>query len=156
MAVIDGDLRKIFRNKLKKGFHWQSIETGGTGLGIPDSNFCTLPAEWDRVAGAGREGWVEFKQTDGWAVTLSTEQVGWHKTRAMYGGVTFIAIRRWHDGGPRKGDAVDELWIYRGMYAGELKDSGLRCGVPCLGIYEGGPSGWCWRAVGDVLQGRIA
>jgi len=121
MAEIDGGLRSLFRTRLKKGIHWQSIETGGTGLGIPDANF--------KIKGSYTEGWIEYKQTDGWTVGLSAEQVGWHLRRRSVGGRTLVATRRWHDGGPRKGPAVDELWIHMGSFAAELAESGLRCDV---------------------------
>mgnify|MGYP000465838860 CR=1 FL=1 len=142
MTQIDGGLRPIFRDKLKKGWHWQSVETGGTGLGVPDSNFCK----------SGVERWVEFKQTDAWACTLRPEQVAWHRRRALCGGRSFIAVRRWHDGGPRKGPPVDELWLFYGEDAMRLKDRGLCAeGVVDLGIWKGGPSRWDWDEIGELL-----
>ncbi len=145
---IDGGLRPLFRTKLRRGFQWQSIETGGTGLGIPDSNFCS----------EGVERWVEFKQTEAWAVPLSPEQVGWHKTRHARRGLTLIATRRWHDGGPRKGAPVDELWIHTGEHVSTLYENGLKS-APAVGIWHGGPEAWDWEAVGDALKyptGRLA
>jgi hypothetical protein len=142
--MIDGSLRKIFRNKLRRGYDWQSIETGGTGRGIPDSNAC------EEKYG---EFWVEFKQTDAWAVDIDSEQVGWLKRRILYGGRTFLAVRRWNDGGPRRGAAVDELWLCSGWYSGEVRASGLRAeGVVWLGVWSGGPSQWDWDAVKEALR----
>lgn len=140
---VDGGLRTLFREKLREGFHWQSIETGGTGRGIPDSNYCC----------DGIEGWVEFKQTEGWAVTLRPEQIGWLVTRSMRGGRVFIAVRRQHDGGVRRGESVDELWLLRGAAARELRTQGLQGGVGVLGVWSGGPAGWDWQGVRARLLG---
>lgn len=132
----------MFRDKLRVGFHWQSIETGSTGLGIPDSNFCC----------DGIEGWVEFKQTEGWAVGLTTEQIGWHMTRARRGGSTFVAVRRKHGGGPRKGPPADQLWLYGGDSASDLGRAGLNdTSVPWLGMWDGGPAAWDWDHVRRLL-----
>lgn len=137
----DGNLRPIFREKLRVGFHWQSIETGGTGRGVPDSNYCC----------AGVEGWVEFKRTSGWDVPLRPEQVGWLVRRHMAGGRVFVAVRRQHRGGPRLGDPVDELWLLRGGSARELVSGGLRSGVGVVGVWSGGPARWGWEAVREAL-----
>lgn len=140
---IDGELRPIFRNRLRRGIHWQSVETGGTGLGIPDSNLCMTE---------GREGWMEFKQTEAWSVGLSTEQVGWHLRRCAMGGRTWIAVRRWHTGGPKKGPPVDELWLYRGDAASVLRSEGLKTDDGLLGRWHGGPARWDWDAVRGTLE----
>lgn len=134
---IDGNLRPIFRDKLRDGFHWQSIETGGTGRGIPDSNFCC----------DGVEGWVEFKSTEAWSVDLSPEQCGWHLSRQRHGGRTFVAVRRRHEGGPRKGEGVDELWLYSGKWVRELLTNGLKCTVRPVGVWSGGPARWRWEEI---------
>ncbi len=139
----DGSLRGLFRNHLRRDFHWQSIETGGTGRGVPDSNYCCN----------GIEGWVEFKQTTGWAVTLQPEQIAWLVVRAKAGGRVFIAVRRLDTGGPRKGDASDELWLLRGSFARELKHDGLRCSAAVLCAWGGGPSAWDWNRVKTYLIG---
>ena len=139
---IDGGLRPIFRNKLKAGWHWQSIETGGTGLGVPDSNFCCN----------GVEGWVEFKQTDGWTVDLRSEQVGWIRTRRQRGGRVFVAVRRKNQGGPRRGAPVDELWLWDGSLSSELRNGGLRINEPYLYRGEGGPEKWNWKTIGSILS----
>lgn len=141
---IDGGLRGLFRERLRRGVHWQSVETGGTGRGIPDSNFCIL---------GGLEGWIEFKQTSGWAVTLSPEQAGWHLLRWRHGGTTLIGTRRRHDGGPRKGDPVDELWLHEGRWARELRRDGLRSSdAVALGVWSGGPGRWDWEGVREALE----
>ncbi len=136
----DGGLRSLFRERLRVGFHWQSIETGAMGPGTPDSNFCS----------SGVERWIEYKQTSGWTPSFRTEQPGWHVRRHLAGGVTFIATRRWHDGGPRKGDAADELWIHRGMWVRELKTGGLG-NAPSLGAWAGGPAQWDWDEIRRIL-----
>lgn len=141
--MIDGGLRSTFHDKLRRGIHWQAIETGGTGKGIPDSNFCG--------ADVG-EGWVEMKLTDAWSVGLEAEQVAWLKKRILVGGRTFVAVRRQHDGGPRKGSPVDELWLCSGIWAGELKSGGLKHpDVIWLGVWSGGPARWDWDAVRELL-----
>lgn len=138
---IDGELRPLFRQHLRAGIQWTSIESGGTGGGIPDSEFC---------AEGGLQCWCEFKQTTGWTVTLSKEQSAWHTVRHLRGGRSLIAVRRWPEAGVRRAPA-DELWIFLGRHAAELRAGGLRAGVPCLGIWEGGPSRWDWDAVRRVV-----
>lgn len=142
MSDDDGGLRSLFRKNLPE-FHWQSVETGGTGLGVPDSNYC-----YD-----GREGWIEFKQTSGYAVTLRPEQVGWLTRRAAAGGLVHVGVRRWHDGGPRKGDPVDEFWLLAGAAAIPMKAQGLRIDAPyVIRVYCGGPSWWDWQEIGTLLR----
>ena len=79
----DKEFRAALRSALDTGY--QVLETGGTSLGIPDSNY---------LSKTGVEGWVEFKWTDGWAVTLRDMQVGWLLRRARYGGRCWVAVRR--------------------------------------------------------------
>lgn len=142
--MIDGGLRGIFHDRLRVGIHWQAIETGEVVMGVPDSNFCC----------DGVEGWVEYKQTDAWAVGIRPEQGAWLSTRHMRGGRTFVAVRRWHDGGPRKGAAVDELWLCSGQYARTLRHEGLQSNsVVWLGVWSGGPARWDWDAVRRHLTG---
>jgi hypothetical protein len=152
MAMDDG-LRPLFRERIQA--HWQSIETGGTGRGVPDSNVC-LPSAGER--------WIEFKATAGWAVTLRPEQIGWLVTRERHGGVTFVAVRRRCDAGPRRGGAVDELHLYRGFAARELKVHGLQHSSLIVphearvilarahrGLWQGGPSRWPLPEIRDIL-----
>lgn len=148
---IDGGLRPIFRDKLRVGFDWTSVETGGTGRGVPDSNYCARIAT-DFVQGpgfTGVEGWVEYKQTTGWACTLRPEQIGWILRRTMHGGRVFVATRRRHGGHSRSGP-VDELFIHQGEHVRELRDGGL-LGTPWLYRQDGGPSVWDWEAVRRIL-----
>lgn len=138
--MSDGGLRQHFRDYLRAGFHWQSIETVLVSSGVPDSNYCS----------AGREGWVEFKFTDGWAVTLRTEQTGWLTARALRGGRVTVAVRRTAPPGPRRA-AADQLWLCEGGEARALKKRGLRGGVGILGVWDGGPARWDWDAVRALL-----
>lgn len=128
---MDGDLRKIFHEHLDG--HWQAVETGGTGKGIPDSNYCI----------DGYEGWVEFKHTKHWKVRIWPEQVAWMERRARQGGRVFIAVRR----------GQDELWILtpeagRYLREGTLKD------VPKEYIkarYNDGMKSWNWKEITKIL-----
>lgn len=135
----DAGLRALLHTNLRRGIRWQAIESALTGGGIPDSYFISR----------GRQGWVESKATREWAVTLEVGQVGWLLQNAREGGFPFIAVRRFHEGGPRKGAAVDELWLLLGRFAAEAKQHGLR-GVPpeaVLGVWSGGPGRWAWDEV---------
>lgn len=144
---MDGDLRALFRRKLP-GWHWNSIESGATGSGIPDSEYC---------APGGQTGWVEFKQTAGWAVTLRPAQVGWLTRRCRLGGRAFIAVRRRTLAGPRKGEAADELWLLRGTAAPRLKAGGLKAmeASDTLALFWGGPGKWRWKTIELILRGAF-
>lgn len=138
----DDGLRPLIREHLPSVF-WTTVETGLASPGVPDLY----------GARSGRTFWVECKATDGWAVTLEPEQVGWHLAHARAGGCSYVAVRRRSQAGPRKGPACDQLWLLRGAEAPLWRDHGLR-GVDevCpLGCWGGGPSEWDWEAVGDLL-----
>lgn len=137
----DDGLRPLLHSGVA-GVHWQAVETGLTGAGVPDSNGCA----------EGVEFWVESKATDGWAVKFEVFQVGWHLRRTRHGGRTFVAVRRRHDGGPRRGPAVDELWLFAGAWVRELSDGGLLAAPP-IGRWTGGPARWDWAEVRDLLLG---
>lgn len=150
MSVDDG-LRPLFRKHIRE-FDWQSVETGGTGRGIPDSNYCSLGTN-----GIGLEGWVEYKATHHYTVDLSPEQIGWITRRVRHGGRVWIAVRRRHDGGPRLGDPVDELHILPGRFAVEARIGGLR--HPSIQEearrWHGGPTaGWNWCEIAALLRTR--
>lgn len=132
--AVDGGLRADFRRELRH-WHWQSIETGGTGLGVPDSNFCHQAVE----------GWVEFKRTFGWQVPLSPQQVGWLLRRWRAGGYCLVVVRQVRKDG-------DVLWIFRGSEAEKLLDGGLRAAEPILMC--GQP--WRWPEVEHTIldEGR--
>lgn len=131
---IDGGLRQLFTDNIPMA-HWQSIESGLTGLGIPDSNACYSGSEW----------WVEYKWTPEWACTLKPEQVGWLMRRSRAGGRVFVAVRKQRTAGLRT-PACDELWLFPGALARELKDGGIRAAPPLVHA-TGGPSQWPWDEV---------
>lgn len=138
--MIDGGLRQIFQQKIPRA-HWQSIETGGTGRGIPDLNGCM----------DGVETWLELKGCSGWAVGIRPEQTAWIERRARAGGRVFLATRRRALAGPRRGAAVDELWIHRAQDVRHVCTLGLREGPTPLYRGEGGPSSWLWPFVEELL-----
>lgn len=133
---IDGGLRGIFREHLPQ-IMWTSIETGGTGRGIADSNFLTKD---------GIEGWIEFKKTEAFAVTMRPEQVGWIERRIRYGGRTWIGIRQIRKDG-------DHLHLVPGFAVRTLATEGLRSGA--VSVYSpswnGGPANWPWRDIAEWL-----
>lgn len=140
--MMDGNLRKLFKDHLPD-FHWQSIETAGTGRGVPDSNYCFK----------GSEGWVEFKITKGYSVGLRPEQTAWILRRVRAGGRVFVAVRRQRSAGPRTGDAVDQLWLLHGAHAASIKRDGLKKVDPgaLAGVWDGGPAHWGWAALRGLL-----
>ena len=152
MSVDDG-LRPLFRKHIAR-CHWQSVETGGTGRGIPDSNYCLPPL----VEGyGGYEGWIEYKATKGYEVSLRPEQIGWIMQRGRAGGRVWVAVRRRHQGGLRRGLPVDELWLIPGGLAMEARTSGLRSDAVQKSArrWHGGPTaGWDWDAVAALLRTR--
>ncbi len=135
----DGDLRRLFRVHLPL-FDWQSIETGGVGLGVPDLNYCF----------AGQEGWLELKQTQAMAVSIDAVQVAWIERRLRAGGRVFVAVRRHCPSGPRR-EARDELWLLHGAQSRNLHDHGLGQSDALLHCV-GGPAKWDWAAVGKILS----
>lgn len=141
---IDGGLRSLFRQNIMGD--WCSVESGTTGGGIPDSNYCI----------EGHDGWIEYKQTTGWAVTLRPEQVGWIARRVRNGGTVWIAVRQQAPAGPRR-PPRDALWLFRGTWAARAKAEGLRgpwvaeAAPADLHVYDGGPARWGWRAIHGLL-----
>lgn len=140
----DGDLRAQFRDHLP-AFHWQAIETGLLGRGIPDMEYCYR----------GAQGWVENKKTDAWAVDVRPEQVAWLLRRRRAGGRAFLAVRRYNVARQRVG-AYDELWLLRGEYAIEVQEVGLRCDPRAIiGVWRGGPRAWSWAEVQAHLTAPV-
>jgi hypothetical protein len=129
----------MFRQYLPK-VHWQAIETGVTGRGVPDINGC-----WN-----GREAWVECKGARGTRldiVHVSPEQVGWCEARTRAGGRVFLAVRR-------RGsmtNAVDELLLYRGSALRLFIDGQRLTDVVSLVSCGGGPARWDWPRVAAHL-----
>ncbi len=141
MGKIDGGLRSLFRANLPK-FHWVSVESGATGSGIPDMNYCC----------DGDEGWIEMKQTPGHRVPLRPEQVGWIARRVRAGGRVWIAVRQRAPKGPRR-EARDALWLIPGADAKVALLEGLTgrhadLEWPC---WEGGPAAWRWDHIAAQL-----
>ena len=134
---VDGGLRALFRAHLPEAFI-QSIETGQTGRGIPDLYYIH----------AGRSGWVECKATAAWSVPLETEQVAWLCRHARAGGRSWVAVRRHHAGGPRKGPPADMLYLIRGEESPRLKAEGINS---LDQHWPGGPSRWPWPAILALL-----
>ena len=126
--MSDGGLRALFRKNIPGD--WQAIETGSTGRGIPDANYCHR----------GAEGWVEFKACKHWKFGIWPEQIAWLERRYRNGGRVFLAVRR----------ADDELWLIHPMGAryASLKD------VPenlVLGRWFDGPGKWDWKLIENFL-----
>lgn len=146
MGKADDGLRPIMCEHLKLlRVHCQPIETGLTGLGVADLNMCA----------EGKEVWVECKATDGWSVVVRPEQVGWLEARMRAGGHGFVAVRRRHDGGPRKGDACDEFWLFKGHAIRALKKEPMPHVAGLLGKWGGGPEVWPWPHIYRLLfEGR--
>lgn len=147
MGKIDGGLRALFREHVPH-FDWCSIESGLTTQGIPDSNFCAPgTCGHDSV-----EGWIEYKQTGGHAVTLRPEQVGWIARRVRYGGRVYVAVRQQAPEGPRR-EARDSLWLFGGRWVREAREFGLRgaWAADAARVWHGGPARWDWQAVAAYL-----
>jgi hypothetical protein len=151
-VTVDNGLRPLFRQHIPD-FDWCTIETGMTTQGVPDSNYCGRPLT---PRGPGFEGFVEYKATDGYVVDLRPEQIGWICRRVRWGGRVWIAVRRQSTAGPRKGSAVDELWVFPGRLAKEARLGGLRDSAVAASakVWHGGPARWDWRAVAARLRLR--
>lgn len=137
--MIDGGLGKEFQKHLPR-FHWQRIESGLTGLGIPDLNGCKN----------GIEFWIENKCVRvGHKIKFQPGQVGWIERRRRNGGKVFIAVRYQIPGGPRRGPAIDDIRLFSGNDVRAL-DTDPR-GVRPLLSGQGGPSNWPWGLVESYL-----
>lgn len=145
MQKADDGLRLLMRQSLREKIFWTTIETGMVALGVPDINY---------LSDGGCEGWVECKSTKANAIKFRPEQIGWHLRRARYGGRTWIAVRRRHRGGVRKGAEVDELWMAAGCWIEQVADQGIMC-PHVIKMGDGGPSDWDWGKVRRHLLGRV-
>ena len=76
-------LWKQLRDNLPK-VHWQRIETGITGAGVPDVNGCL----------DGKEVWVELKRVKGRQIGLRPMQIAWLATRTKYGGRGYVLAKK--------------------------------------------------------------
>ena len=74
------DLWLLLKNNLTD-IHFQRIETGLTGSGVPDVNGCAK----------GKEFWIELKEIHrGKSLTLRPMQVAWMAKRSAVGGQVFV------------------------------------------------------------------
>jgi len=135
---IDGGLRQLFPKHIAG--HWQSIESLGTGGGTPDVNFCTN----------GVEGWIEYKTTGGWRVSMRPLQPAWIERRVRNGGRVFIAVRARKEGGRK---SRDELWLIAPSAVRLLVTESLLDLPPDVVLcrFAGGPARWDWTAVANML-----
>ena len=138
----DGGLYTLLQQHFNL-WHWQRIETAAVGGGVPDLNYCA----------AGFEGWVEAKATDGWLIEIRPAQNAWIGRRVRAGGNVYIAARRQVPAGPRRGVAVDDMYIFCGCQVQRLMEQRVAL-VPHLGQWSGGPAGWDWQAVHRLLTSR--
>lgn len=136
----DGGLWELFRQHMPAEAHLQRVETGGVGLGVPDFNYCL----------GGVEGWVELKVSQTRSVGLRPEQVAWISRRVRAGGRCLVAVRRRHDGGPRRGEPVDEIWLHAGSDVVRVHRDGLS-EESALYIGRGGPRHWDWGRVVEIM-----
>lgn len=135
--MIDGGLRREFHRRREfNDFHWQAIETGMVGSGVPDSNYCVL--------GYG-DGWIEFKKISrGHIVSVRKEQVAWIEQGLRFGRRIHVAVRDMRD--PNE----DLLLIYHGSSIRALKTGRFLHANPLL-LTGGGPSRWNWKSVREII-----
>ena len=78
------DLWLLLKNNLTD-IHFQRIETGLTGSGVPDVNGCAK----------GKEFWIELKEIHSCkSLTLRPMQVAWMAKRSAVGGQVFVLARK--------------------------------------------------------------
>ena len=80
----ESQLWTLVKENLPKDAHVQRIETGLTGKGVPDLNYCQN----------GKEIWIELKSIDGNKSQLSPFQIAWLYNRMKAGGKCFVLIRK--------------------------------------------------------------
>ncbi len=140
--MIDGGLRAKLIAGIPRA-HWQAVETAA-GQGVPDANGCL----------GGVEFWVECKRITGGSEFCdhppTPEQVAWLERRERHGGRTFVAIRRYHAGGPRLGQRADTLYLMRGSWVRTLLLDGISA-CRLLGTWEGGAARWRWSEIEKAL-----
>lgn len=130
----DAGIRQLLRKYLPDG-DWNSVETGATAGGVPDSNYC-FPG--------GIEGWVEGKRTLAWKVEVRPLQFGWHSRRSRQGGRSFIMVRRLSGG-------KDECYLFPGSRAEEFSRAGSTLKGWVCPMWQGGPDAWNWAEIRGIL-----
>ncbi len=80
----EASLWALLKEHLPEEAHFQRIETGGTGKGVPDVNYCHK----------GKEIWIELKSIEGLKSTLTPFQIAWIYNRYRSGGNAFILMRK--------------------------------------------------------------
>lgn len=142
LAMSDGGLRQIFQKHIPE-FFWQSIESGMTGKGIPDTYYC---------AKGNLSGWIECKKTSANAVGIDPMQVAWAEKLWRKNGRCWLAVRVYCKAGKRR-KAKDELWIFHGEGTRWCMLGGISA-VPSLfikGHWTGGPKRWDWKRIREIL-----
>tara|TARA_R110000824_G_scaffold92279_1_gene224047 strand:+ start:252 stop:722 length:471 start_codon:yes stop_codon:yes gene_type:complete len=117
LMTLEATFWKLLKKHLPITCHTQRIETGSTGLGIPDVNLC-----WE-----GTELWIELKIVKGKRVELSPEQCAWHFRRNRAGGKSLIIARDKFDG-VRKGKS-DVIYIWNSSDVLKVQEQGIDCPV---------------------------
>lgn len=140
----DGGLTKLFIARLSD-FHWQAVESGGTGQGVPDANYCANRTE----------GWVEMKVTGTNSLpTLTAHQVAWAERRGRAGGRVFLAVRKKHEGGARLGAPIDHLVLFNASQSARtILEHGMNMATPLYVSPAKGPKSWDWEEVRKILLG---
>jgi Holliday junction resolvase len=80
----ESQLWTLVKQHIPKDAHVQRIETGLTGKGVPDLNYCQN----------GKEIWIELKSIRGNKSQLSPFQIAWIHNRAKAGGNCYVLIRK--------------------------------------------------------------
>lgn len=128
--MIDGKLNQLLRKHLPE-VDWVRIESGSTGLGIPDLNY----------AFDGREGWIELKEVKaGFKIGMRPQQVAWIERRVRHGGKVLVMVRK-----------EDEVWLFGGYLVRSLLIDGLRIGNAALVHSSGQPATWDWATMRSHL-----
>ena len=87
----EAQLWKLLRDNVPS-VHWQRIETGMTGAGVPDVNGCLN----------GKEVWIELKYVVGRKLGLRPMQISWLASRTRHCGDCYVLAR--------KNDCI-KLWL---------------------------------------------
>lgn len=130
----DAGIRQLLRKHLPDG-DWNSVETGATAGGVPDSNYCFS---------GGLEGWVEGKRTLAWKVTFRPLQIGWLSRRSRHGGRCFVMVRRLNGG-------LDQCYLFPGARAEEFDRQGCTLKGWSCPSWGGGPAAWDWEEIRRIL-----